>query len=65
MGKGPNVFAHEGMSSGTGNLYKRGYGEGDYSTLPTGYLFSSLIDDLDRRFEIRWFVYNLQYRGTT
>jgi len=34
MGKGTKVVTHEGTGSGTGIFYKRGYGEGYYSTLP-------------------------------
>jgi len=36
MGKDTKVITHEGMSSGTGIFYKRGYGKGYYSTYPFG-----------------------------
>jgi len=42
MGKDTKVVAHEGTGSGTGIFYKRGYGDGYYSTLPIGYLLQSL-----------------------
>jgi len=42
MGKDTKVVTHEGMDSGTGIFYKRGYGEWYYSTLPIGYPLPSL-----------------------
>jgi hypothetical protein len=42
MGKGTKVVAHEGTGTGTGIFYKRGYGDGYYSTLPIGYPLPSL-----------------------
>jgi len=45
MGKDTKVVTHEGMGPGTGIFYKRGYGEGYYSTLPIEYPLPSLFDD--------------------
>jgi len=36
-GDGNQTFAHKDMSSGTEMVYKRGYGDVHYSTLPKGY----------------------------
>ncbi|AES75132.1 hypothetical protein MTR_6g026840 [Medicago truncatula] len=36
MGKGTKVVVHEGTDTGTGIFYKRGYGDGYYSTLSIG-----------------------------
>jgi hypothetical protein len=49
MGKGTKVVTHEGTGSGTGIFYKRGYGEGYYSTLSIGYPLPSLDDIASRK----------------
>jgi len=43
MGKGTQVVAHEGMSTGTGIFFKCGYRDGHCSTLPIGYPLPSLV----------------------
>jgi hypothetical protein len=46
MEKGTKVVTHEGTGTGTDIFYKRGYGDGYYSTLPIGYPLPSLIERL-------------------
>ncbi|AES60826.1 hypothetical protein MTR_1g071320 [Medicago truncatula] len=60
MGKGTKVVAHEGTGPGTGIFYKRGYGDGYYSTLPVGYPLPSLLCRLlEKRNEPQWTPANL------